>query len=179
MKKTLSFHFVLLLFLSAEVVFSQNFTGTELLGRPTDNSVTINIICDAVLDIYFEYGSSPGNYSLSTNQISTLANEPFEVIIDGLSANTRYYYRMAYSTDGGTSWIYRDEHSFITQRTPSSTFTFTIISDSHLGQYGGNTDDQKALYQQTLFLMLLPISPTFILIWVIHSPWIHHHWGQG
>lgn len=143
--------FVLIFFtLQFEAIRAQNFTGSELLGRPTDHSVTLNVVADAALEIFVQYGTSPGVYDWSTSHVSSLANEPAEIVIDGLSSDTRYYYRLAYSTDGGTVWNYRDEHSFHTQRSAGSSFVFTIISDSHLGQYGGNTADQKSLYQQTL-----------------------------
>ena len=50
----------------------------------------------------------------------------------------------------GSSFLQWEEHHFRTQRAPGSTFTFTIVSDSHLGQYGGQTTDELALYKQTL-----------------------------
>ena len=39
---------------------------------------------------------------------------------------------MQYSTDGGATWVTRDEHSFWTQRAAGSTFTFDVTSDSHV-----------------------------------------------
>lgn len=116
--------------LSAQV----NFTAVELLGRVTDQSISINVETDAHLDYYFEYGTETGFYTgrvPNSGSLISEANEPFEVTIDGLSANTRYYYRLVYSSDNGTSWIEREEHSFHTQRTVESSFVFTIISDSH------------------------------------------------
>jgi hypothetical protein len=53
---------------------------------------------------------------------------------------------MVYSTDGGSTWIERGEHTFHTQRAQGSGFTFTIISDSHMSGGGGTV----ALYEQTL-----------------------------
>jgi uncharacterized repeat protein (TIGR02543 family) len=144
---------VFLLFVSkpfAQVTFS----GPELLGRPTDHSITVNVVAEQALDAYFEYDTETGGggdgYDYQTGIVSSIANEPIEVVIDGLQPNTRYYYRMVYSDDGGETWSERDEHSFHTQRAPGSTFTFTIIADSHLGQYGGQTADELALYERTL-----------------------------
>ena len=107
-------------------------------------------MADAALDIYFEYGTSSGSYTHQTDQVASVADVPVEVVIDGLAPNTRYYYRMAYRETGETEWIFRDEHSFHTQRPPGSAFIFDIISDSHFGQCGGQTADEKALYEQTL-----------------------------
>ncbi len=47
------------------------------------------------------------------------AGQPSEVTITGLSANTRYYYRMIYDGDGDvddSDYEVRTEHSFWTQR---------------------------------------------------------------
>lgn len=49
---------------------------------------------------------------------------------------------MKYSTDDGINWVEREEHSFRTQRSPGSNFSFTIISDSH-AMY--NTQYQNAI----------------------------------
>jgi hypothetical protein len=122
------------------------FIGPELIGRPTGTSVTINAVADAALEVYFEYGTTPGTYTHSTDTVISTANEPIEIVIDGLAADTRYFYRIVYREGGGSSWIERDEHSFHTHRAPGSTFTFTIISDSHMNGGYGNV----SLYEQTL-----------------------------
>jgi hypothetical protein len=131
---------------STDISAQVNFTGPELLGRPTNNSITLNVVADAALDLYFEFGTEPGVYAVQTTSMTSPANEPTEVVIDGLSANTRYYYRMVYSIDGGITWSERAEHSFHTQRDKGSTYTFTIIADSHMNGGGGNV----SLYEQTL-----------------------------
>ncbi len=109
-----------------------NFMGVELLGRPTNSSISVNVVANQALDAYFEYGTSPGNYTSQTNVVSYSANEPIEVIMTGLQSNTKYYYRMVYRETGTISWTQRAEHSFTTQRSSGSTFTFDITSDSHV-----------------------------------------------
>jgi Calcineurin-like phosphoesterase len=123
-----------------------NFTGPELLGRPTNHSVTVNVVADTALQAYFKYGTSPGVYPYQTTTVTSVADEPIEVVMDGLTADTKYYYRMVYSEDGGSTWVERNEHSFHTQRPTGSTFTFTIITDSHMNGGGGNV----SLYEQAL-----------------------------
>jgi hypothetical protein len=135
------------------------FIATELLGRPTAHSVTVNVLADANLEAYFEYGTTSGVYTDQTGTITSTANEPIEVVIDGLQSNTRYYYRMVYREVGATDWIARDEHSFHTQRPPGNTFTFTAIADSHLG-FGDFTAAHPDLYNQTL-LNVLADNPDF------------------
>src|SRR5262245_22469508 len=71
-----------------------NFTGPELLGRPTDNSVTLNVVANAALDAYVQFGTEPGSYSDQTGVVSSAANLPLEITLNGLQNNTRYYYRL-------------------------------------------------------------------------------------
>ncbi len=137
-----------------------SFPGPELLGRPTANSVTVNAVANRAIEAYFEYGPVSGVYTSQTATVSAAANVPIELTIDGLEADTQYYYRMAYRAVGSASWLYRSEHSFHTQKAPGASFTFTMIADSHLGQYGGQTVDERALYQRTL-LNVLDDHPDF------------------
>jgi hypothetical protein len=128
-------------------LYAQTFTGPELLARPTDTSVTVHVVADTALQAYFKYGEMQGGpYTGQTGTVSSPANEPIVAVIGGLQANTRYYYRMVFSTDGGLNWVERAEHTFHTRRAPGSPFTFTIISDSHMNGGGGNEDQ----YEQTL-----------------------------
>jgi hypothetical protein len=124
-----------------------SFPGPELLGRPTNRSITLNIVSSSALDAYIEYGTSSGAYTNTTSTVSQAANEPIVIVIDGLTANTKYYYRLRYrvSSSGG-SFSARSEHSFHTQRPTGSTFTFTITSDSHVNIMLGNA----ATWQTTL-----------------------------
>ena len=113
------------------------FSGQELLGRPTDSSILITIVPDATIEVYYEYGTSPGAYTGQTTTATAAGGQAHKTTITGLSANTKYYYRMQYRTPGG-SWVARAERSFWTQRAPSAGFTFTITSDSHVNIMLGN-----------------------------------------
>jgi phosphodiesterase/alkaline phosphatase D-like protein len=133
MKRATYFLPVLLLgFLVSYESVSQTitFTGSELLGKPTSSSVTVNVVPASTIELYYQYGTSPGVYTAQTVTTTATGGQPHEAVISGLSANTRYYYRMQYRTSGG-SWVARNEYSFYTQRAPGSTFTFAVISDSH------------------------------------------------
>jgi hypothetical protein len=102
-----------------------NFTATEILGRPTDTSVTVNVVPAISMELYYEYGTTPGAYTAKTIPQTAAAGEPLETLIAGLQPNTHYYYRIRYNGAAGA------EHSFMTQRLPGSTFTFDIQGDSH------------------------------------------------
>ena len=135
---------------SSTLLGQVSFPGPELLGRPTDHSVTINVVPDAAIDAYFEYGTqSGGPYDHrfpASGAVSTSANLPLVAVLGPLEPNTRYFYRMVYRPSGASSWSTRDEHSFYTQRTRGSTFTFTVTSDSHIGILFGDA----ALFHRTL-----------------------------
>jgi uncharacterized repeat protein (TIGR02543 family) len=113
------------------------FSGEELLGRPTDSSITINVVPDENINLYYEYGTTSGVYSNQTTTGSATGGQPYEVVISGLQPDTHYYYRMQYQKPGDV-WIARPEYSFWTQRASGSTFTFTITSDSHVNIMLGN-----------------------------------------
>ena len=108
-------------------------TYTEILGRPTDNSITVSALFNKKVELYFEYGTVSGTYQNVTTTITTVANTPDEVELKNLTANTKYYYRTRYRLSGSTATFQSSaEHSFYTQRAPSSTFSFTMEADEHL-----------------------------------------------
>jgi len=118
--------------LSVEVTDDDIFIGTELLGRPTDRTVTVNVAAAVDLEVYFEYGTKYGVYADRTVVAEYPGMKPFEVTINNLQPNTRYYYQMHYRQPGEPDFSTGSEHTFHTQRAPGSTFTFAIQSDSHL-----------------------------------------------
>lgn len=121
---------------------ASDFVATEILGRPTDVSITINVVSAVMMDLYYEYGTAPGTYTWRTESQSATANVPMETLMDGLQPDTRYYYRIRYSGAAGA------EHSFMTQRKPGSTFTFEIQGDSHPERV--NKEFNTDLYIRTL-----------------------------
>jgi hypothetical protein len=145
MKKKLALKAILFLFLAGTMLASikssciggevyaapVGFTATELLGRPTNVSITVTVVPSGNGQIYFQYGTTSGVYPQSTSTTALVAGTPKTILITGLTPNTKYYYRMA-SSDNGVDWGYGSEHSFRTQRSQGSTFTFDITSDSHV-----------------------------------------------
>jgi hypothetical protein len=122
------------------------FTGAELLGRPTDTSISVLILPDSTITLYYEFGTTSGVYTGQTAQESAIGGQPKVTVISGLMADTKYYYRMQYSTDGGSTWTARPEYSFHTQRAAGDTFTFTVTSDSHVNiMLGSATEWTKTM----------------------------------
>jgi hypothetical protein len=110
-------------------LFSQQMT--EILGRPTNNSITINVLFDSQVETYFEYSTNKGNYPNQTAIITSIIGKPVETKIEGLMAATRYYYRTRYRKMGQLIFLASPEHTFITQRKSGSTFRFTVEADPH------------------------------------------------
>jgi len=121
--------------------------GSELLGCPTDHSLIINVVPHQELEVFFEYGTAPGVYTMNTKTHSVSAQTPVEVVMDNLQPDKRYYYRMRYCAPGDSDFQARDEFSFHTQRSPGSTFTFALQGDSHPER--AHQNDPK-LYARTL-----------------------------
>jgi hypothetical protein len=128
--------------LSAPTSTNPDFIATEILGRPTDTSVTANVVPTIAMEIFYEYGTKPGVYTAQTVLQSASASMPLETLIDGLQPNTRYYYHIRYGDRAGP------EGTFMTQRAPGSTFTFAIQGDSHPERVGKQFD--SGLYTRTL-----------------------------
>ncbi len=121
------------------------FTAGELLGKPTNNSIAINVVPAAAIQYYYKYGTSSGDLTQQTSPVDATGGQPSEVTLTGLTANTKYYYQMIYDGDASVTdgdFETRTERSFWTQRAPGSTFKFTIISDSHANY--SNTQTQQA-----------------------------------
>ena len=114
--------------------FSQNITQTEIVGRPTNNSITIQAFFDADVEVSIQYGTITGNYPYNTLWQNFMANEPAEVVLSGLLADTKYYYKLNYRTPGSIQSTARTEHSFHTQRPTGSTFKFVVQADPHMDE---------------------------------------------
>jgi hypothetical protein len=124
--------------------------ATEILGRPTDHSITVNAVAGFDADVFVAYGTSTGVYTNQTDTITVATGNPIEVVLDSLLANTRYYYRFCYRRNGTTDFTVRDEHSFYTQRSRGTTFRFTVESDPHLYDKKGSSTLMKVAMQNQL-----------------------------
>jgi len=133
------------------------FLATELLGRPTADSITVNAVPARNMDIYFEYGQAAGNYSSRTKTVSYAAGTPVEVSLGSLHPDTQYYYRIRYSDVGGSIFAAGDEHSFHTRRAGGDTFAVAIQADPHMDE---NSD--PAAYRLTMQNMLAE-KPDFMV----------------
>ena len=121
---------------------------TIVLGRPTDRSITLSILAPQALDAFVEYGTSSEPFTTQTAVASGKAARPLEITITGLTANTRYHYRVRSRQSGSSAFDAGAEQSFMTQRTPGSTFVFGVQGDSHPERLGKMFSPE--LYARTL-----------------------------
>jgi len=102
-----------------------------VLGRPTDKSVTVSILSADKLEGYCEYGPASGTFTRKTGLAGFTPDKPTETLLDQLPPGKPCFYRLRYRKPGSDTFAKGAEHSFHTQRTPGSTFTFEIQGDSH------------------------------------------------
>jgi phosphodiesterase/alkaline phosphatase D-like protein len=118
-----------------------------VLGRPTDRSVTANILSAASDEGYIEYGQSSGVYTLKTSTVRLDPGNPAELLLDQLAPDKQYFYRLRYRSAGNAEFTAAPERSFHTQRAAGSSFVFEIQGDSHPER---PQQFDPALYAQTL-----------------------------
>ena len=143
-------HFILLkaAFFSVSLVQGQTLRHTEILGRPTDHSITIQVFFKEHAEFCVQYGTVSGIYPNQTPWQAAVPEEPAEVLLQGLEANTRYVYRFCYRMPSDTFFIARPEHWFHTQRLPGSTFTFVVQADPHLDEQSDTAVYRRCLHNQ-------------------------------
>ena len=104
---------------------------TQILGRPTDCSITLSVLAADDMEAFVEYGVKTGSFTAKTSVTRSNGRKPFEVALEPLKPDTRYYYRLQYRHPGDSRYNAGAEGSFHTQRPPASTFTFGVQGDSH------------------------------------------------
>lgn len=114
------------------------FEATELLGRPTDRSVTVNAMADQAVEAFFVVDTvSRSDCELDASlgpPPATFEDGRIERVLDGLEPDQAYYYHMCHRPSGSSEdWTAEAEHSFHTQRASDQSFVFTIAADSHQG----------------------------------------------
>jgi Calcineurin-like phosphoesterase len=104
---------------------------TQVLSRPTDHSVSVNVLAPTDMEAYVEYGTKPGKYSVKTAVAKSAAKAPFDIVVDRLKPNTEYFYRLQYREGDKGAYKPAAEYSFHTARPANSPFVFDVQADSH------------------------------------------------
>ncbi|MFN5876900.1 MAG: hypothetical protein ACK45E_11560, partial [Ignavibacteria bacterium] len=77
--------FFVLLLCSVATLDAQNIVHTEMVGRPTDKSITIQAFFDADVDARIDYGTDRDALTSRTKAATFKAGEPVEIVVDGLT----------------------------------------------------------------------------------------------
>lgn len=104
---------------------------TQVLGRPTNSSISISVLSPNDKEVYAEYGAISGKYTGKTSVQALKAKVPVELSIDKLQANTKYFYRLRHRDGSSGEFVTGKEYSFQTQRPPGTNFVFAIQADTH------------------------------------------------
>jgi hypothetical protein len=102
-----------------------------ILGRPTSNSIAVNVLAAQKVRAYIEYGYTKSKYTEKT-PIYMLENAvPKVVELKSLKASSKIYYRLRYTIDSSNTFQIGKQYSFSTAKKVSSSFTFTVHGDTH------------------------------------------------
>lgn len=118
-----------------------------ILGRPTADRITLNVLSAEAREIQVDFGSAEEGPARSTALLALNAGAPREVELTGLRPGSPQVYRLRWRTPGETAFRVEDVRRFHTQRAPGQAFTFALQGDSH-PERGHQFD--AGLYAQTL-----------------------------
>lgn len=135
-------------FLTYIVSFAQQFRNTEIVFRVSDQSATIQVFLAVPQELRAIYGTQPGVYTGQTAWTTAQPNVSHEIILDGLTPNTKYYYRLEHREPQTTNVSQRPEYTFHTQRSSGSSFTFLVQADPHLDEQSDTSLYQLCLQNQ-------------------------------
>ena len=151
--------YLLFLFLGLQsMTYGQRVLFKEFLGKPTQESVSVKVFFSADVEISAQYGISSGKYTAQTNWQLVKASEPGEILIDNLSPNSTYFYRLQYRVPASSSTTYRPEFTFQTQKSTNNGFSFVVQSDPHLDEQSDTALFRLCLQNQ------LDDQPDFMII---------------
>jgi hypothetical protein len=154
MKRNLTL--ILIICFKSATLFGQSFT--EILGRPTGNSVTMSILFDTTVEVFWEYGIGQDNFPMSTGIFIATKGIPFEANFANLVPDLKYHYRTRYRPAGANGpFLSGQERTFHTPRPPGQTFAFAIEADPHL-----DTNSNPDAYTLTL-QNILSENPDFLM----------------
>ncbi|MEI8054306.1 MAG: fibronectin type III domain-containing protein, partial [Bacteroidota bacterium] len=146
MKKIISLSFIILFVINKSN--AQNIRFTEMVGKPTNSSATIQMFFSDSAEMQVQYGTTSGTYPNQTQWSSFSANLPAEITLTGLQPDTKYYYRVRHRVPGTNTPTSRAEYFFHTQRNPGSSFSFVVEADPHSDEQSDSTLYAKCLQNQ-------------------------------
>jgi len=109
---------------------------SPFLGRPTLNSIAVNIVAgEQPVTCYLKYrptGSTGKDSWRQTKEFSAGAFSPAEITLESLSAESRHQYQLFARPTESFEFQLITEETFLTQRSKPAAFSFALFSDSHI-----------------------------------------------
>ncbi|MFO0934335.1 MAG: metallophosphoesterase [Planctomycetota bacterium] len=105
-----------------------------VLGRPTRTSVVVSVRATAALEVCVAWGPAGRDGTRRTDVHALRPDEPVLVPLPGLEPDTAYVARVLRRASPPSPWAEGEALAFRTQRPAGSSFTFTVVADSHLDQ---------------------------------------------
>lgn len=102
-----------------------------ILGRPTDRSITMNVLPPDDGELVVDYGTAAGSYSKHTSPVRMTRDTPIVISLEDLTPDTKWFYRISVRSGNG-GYLSGREYSFHTQRARASAFSFIVEADPHL-----------------------------------------------
>lgn len=104
---------------------------TQVLGRPTNTSIAVNVMATEPVTAVIEYGYTKTRYSAKTKELNVSVSNPAVFDLTGLKASTKVYYRVNHKSSGASTFSLGKQYSFTTARKSGSTFSFSVHGDTH------------------------------------------------
>ena len=115
--------------------FTGSFNGSIVLGSPTATSIKASVFSFVLSGtITLSYGVTSGNHDKQLTNAALVAGQPLVLTVNGLSADSRYYYKLIFQSGDGVGSGPTKEFTFRTARAVGSAYSFTIQADSHLDE---------------------------------------------
>lgn len=113
---------------------AQKIWHEELLGKPTDSSITLQMLFSDSASVMVKYGTDSSNLTSQTGWTTYKDSATIEISLKNLLPDTKYYYRVQHKKPNDVGNTSRKIRSFRTARPKDKTFVFTIQADPHLDE---------------------------------------------
>ena len=120
---------------------------SAVLGRPTRDSITLNLLSARTLELVVAYGVEGEPRWQEAPPLRLSAGEPREILLSGLKPDTAHRYQLRWREPGQASFEAGSVQYFHTARAQGRTFSFELQGDSHPER---RHQFDPALYAQTL-----------------------------
>jgi UDP-2,3-diacylglucosamine pyrophosphatase LpxH len=129
---------------------------TSKLVRTSATSVSINVTSTSAGKAYIEYGYAKTKYTGKTATLNLIKAAATTFTIDGLKAETKFYYRVRYALGTKTTFSALAQASATTPKA-SEEYIFAVQADPHMDQASS-----ESVYSSTIS-QIVKANPAFLM----------------